>query len=152
MNGTEYVVNTFPWMDPNKFTACGASYGGYMVKKKKKEKQKNSREKIDQQEKENKQKRQKRTKKKENNKEQAKEKPRKPAVNQEYLFNTFLWMDPNKFTACRTSYGGYMVKRRNLKEKRKRRNIQRKRKKNREKKTKRIKEDSYGGHLKRKNT
>jgi len=31
MNATEFLLGYFKWIDPNKLSACGASFGGYMI-------------------------------------------------------------------------------------------------------------------------
>jgi len=31
MNGTDFVLRTFKWIDPKRVSACGASFGGYMI-------------------------------------------------------------------------------------------------------------------------
>eukprot|EP01100_Stratorugosa_tubuloviscum_P010454 TRINITY_DN448_c0_g1_i1.p1 TRINITY_DN448_c0_g1~~TRINITY_DN448_c0_g1_i1.p1 ORF type:complete len:727 (+),score=357.62 TRINITY_DN448_c0_g1_i1:43-2181(+) len=31
MTGVDFALANFPWMDPNRVGACGASYGGYMI-------------------------------------------------------------------------------------------------------------------------
>jgi len=31
MNGTDYVISRYPWIDGTKVSACGGSFGGYMI-------------------------------------------------------------------------------------------------------------------------